>query len=227
MATSAHCPACSDPVGENARFCASCGAVLDVSSAPTGTAPRPRTPARRRAARTGRPRAASRHAQPHPRGRRGRGRRPLRAGHRCCSTATAWSSCSASGGMGEVYRAEDLVLGQSVALKFLPAASQDDPERLERFYNEARMAREVTHPAVCRVHDVGQVDGQTVPVHGIRGRRGPGLAAAPHRPPAARQGPRDRAAALRGRGRRPRQGRPPPRPEAAERDARRPGQACA
>jgi serine/threonine-protein kinase len=64
------------------------------------------------------------------------------------------------GGMGEVYRAEDLVLGQSVALKFLRGLGED-AERLDRFYNEARMAREVTHPAVCRVHDVGQVDGQT------------------------------------------------------------------
>jgi serine/threonine-protein kinase len=64
------------------------------------------------------------------------------------------------GGMGEVYRAEDLVLGQSVALKFLRGLGQD-AEWLDRFYNEARMAREVTHPAVCRVHDVGEVDGQT------------------------------------------------------------------
>jgi serine/threonine-protein kinase len=64
------------------------------------------------------------------------------------------------GGMGEVYRADDLKLGQTVALKFLPETVQGDTERLERFYNEARMAREVSHPAVCRVHDIGDVDGQ-------------------------------------------------------------------
>ncbi len=64
------------------------------------------------------------------------------------------------GGMGEVYRAEDLVLGQLVALKFLPADLRLDTERLGRFYNEVRMAREVTHPAVCRVHDVAEAEGQ-------------------------------------------------------------------
>ena len=61
--------------------------------------------------------------------------------------------------MGEVYRAEDLTLGQPVALKFLPATVEGDPEKLERFFNEARMAREVSHPAVCRVHDIGEVEG--------------------------------------------------------------------
>jgi serine/threonine-protein kinase len=61
--------------------------------------------------------------------------------------------------MGEVYRAEDLRLEQPVALKFLPEAVEADAERLARFYNEARLARAVTHPAVCRVHDVGDVDG--------------------------------------------------------------------
>jgi Protein kinase domain len=64
------------------------------------------------------------------------------------------------GGMGEVYRAEDLVLGQLVALKFLPANLRLDPDRLERFYNEVRMAREVSHSVVCRVHDVAEIDGQ-------------------------------------------------------------------
>jgi hypothetical protein len=63
------------------------------------------------------------------------------------------------GGMGEVYRADDLTLGQSVALKFLPAAVAGDPERLQGFLREVRIAREVSHPNVCRVYDVGEVDG--------------------------------------------------------------------
>lgn len=63
------------------------------------------------------------------------------------------------GGMGEVYRAEDLTLGQEVALKFLPAGLEKDPDRLKRFLNEARTARQVTHPNVCRVFDIGEVDG--------------------------------------------------------------------
>ncbi|MCI0460730.1 MAG: serine/threonine protein kinase [Gemmataceae bacterium] len=64
------------------------------------------------------------------------------------------------GGMGEVYRADDLRLGQSVALKFLPPHLAADPERLQRFLNEARVARQVSHPNVCRVHDIGEVEGQ-------------------------------------------------------------------
>ncbi|MGH7339393.1 MAG: serine/threonine-protein kinase, partial [Candidatus Rokuibacteriota bacterium] len=64
------------------------------------------------------------------------------------------------GGMGEVYRADDLKLGQQVALKFLPAALAADAGRLARFHNEVRVARQVSHPNVCRVYDIGEVDGQ-------------------------------------------------------------------
>jgi serine/threonine-protein kinase len=63
------------------------------------------------------------------------------------------------GGMGEVYRADDLKLGQTVALKFLPAEVEMDAERLERFLAEVRIARTISHPNVCRVYDVGEVDG--------------------------------------------------------------------
>ena len=64
------------------------------------------------------------------------------------------------GGMGEVYRADDLTLGQPVALKFLPRDVERDPERLERFLTEVRMSLKVTHPNVCRVHDIAQADGR-------------------------------------------------------------------
>ena len=64
------------------------------------------------------------------------------------------------GGMGEVYRADDLKLGQPVALKFLPAKLAAEPACIERFYAEVRHARGVSHPNVCRVYDVGEVDGQ-------------------------------------------------------------------
>ena len=63
------------------------------------------------------------------------------------------------GGMGEVYRADDLKLGQAVALKFLPAVVENDPSRLQRFLNEVKIARQISHPNVCRVYDVGEVDG--------------------------------------------------------------------
>jgi serine/threonine protein kinase len=61
--------------------------------------------------------------------------------------------------MGEVYRADDLRLGQPVALKFLPADLQRDPARLTQFHNEVRIARQVSHPNVCRVYDIGEVSG--------------------------------------------------------------------
>ena len=64
------------------------------------------------------------------------------------------------GGMGEVYRATDLMLGQTVALKFLPAAASHQVQARERLSNEVRAAREITHPHVCRVHDIGEIDGQ-------------------------------------------------------------------
>jgi len=64
------------------------------------------------------------------------------------------------GGMGEVYRADDLKLGQPVALKFLPGAVEQHPDRLERFLNEVRLSHRVTHPNVCRVFDVVQADGR-------------------------------------------------------------------
>ena len=65
------------------------------------------------------------------------------------------------GGMGEVYRADDLTLGQPVALKFLPERFASDEAMLERFRNEVRIARKVSHPNVCRVYDVGEMDGHT------------------------------------------------------------------
>jgi len=64
------------------------------------------------------------------------------------------------GGMGEVYRADDLKLSQPVALKFLPRALAEDAARRERFFAEVRLARQVSHPNVCRVYDVGEIDGQ-------------------------------------------------------------------
>jgi hypothetical protein len=65
------------------------------------------------------------------------------------------------GDMGEVYRADDLRLGQPVALKFLPADVDRDPARLTQLHTEVRMARQVSHPNVCRVYDIGEYDGHT------------------------------------------------------------------
>ncbi|MGC2330334.1 MAG: serine/threonine-protein kinase [Candidatus Acidiferrales bacterium] len=62
------------------------------------------------------------------------------------------------GGMGEVYRAYDLILNQAVALKFLGPANLSE-DALARFRNEARVARQVSHPNVCRVYDIGFIEG--------------------------------------------------------------------
>jgi serine/threonine-protein kinase len=64
------------------------------------------------------------------------------------------------GGMGEVYRADDLRLGQPVALKFLPKGLALDPVRRERFFAEVRITRQLAHPNICRVYDIAEVDGQ-------------------------------------------------------------------
>ena len=63
------------------------------------------------------------------------------------------------GGMGEVYRADDLKLGQPVALKFLPATVERDQVRLAQFHNEVRLARQIAHKNVCRMYDIGDADG--------------------------------------------------------------------
>ncbi len=64
------------------------------------------------------------------------------------------------GGMGEVYRADDLKLGEAVALKFLPERVERDVSLRERLMGEARLARQVAHPNVCRVYDIGEVSGR-------------------------------------------------------------------
>jgi serine/threonine-protein kinase len=60
------------------------------------------------------------------------------------------------GGMGEVWRADDLALGVPVALKFLPSHLANDPDRLTRFRHEVAVARQVSHPNCCRVYDLGE-----------------------------------------------------------------------
>ena len=67
------------------------------------------------------------------------------------------------GGMGEVFRAHDLVLDEPVAIKLLYRSGRRKPSRaqLTALLNEVRMARQVTHPNVCRVFDFGEAEGET------------------------------------------------------------------
>ena len=64
------------------------------------------------------------------------------------------------GGMGDVYRADDLKLDQAVALKFLPRSRSESPAWLRRYQNEVRLARRVTHPNVVRVYDISEAEGE-------------------------------------------------------------------
>lgn len=93
------------------------------------------------------------------------------------------------GGMGEVYKAFDLILNQAVALKFLTPGSFAEAA-LARFRNEVRIARQVSHPNVCRVYDVGMAEGLHFLLDGIHRRGRPGFSSPSHRAPAPGQGRR-------------------------------------
>jgi hypothetical protein len=75
------------------------------------------------------------------------------------------------GGMGRIYRVFDRILGEELALKTLLPDHVEDKVILERFFNEARIARSLSHPNVIRVHDIGQSDGTVyIPMELLKGK---------------------------------------------------------
>src|SRR6185312_10439925 len=145
--SSMHCSGCGQLIDSAAKFCPSCGITQTVDAFATATVtpapPRSRTP-------NTRPRSSASSSGPHE-------------GRFIPGTILADRyrviALLGRGGMGEVYRADDLRLQQPVALKFLPEATAQDPVTLERCHNEVRIARRISHPNVCRIYDIGEADG--------------------------------------------------------------------
>ncbi len=138
------CPTCRKPAPTDSYVCPDCGTAIPMdTSAPTEYgAASSSSPSQTVASGSSAPTTASRFAAGTILGGRYR-----------------IVSLLGRGGMGEVYRADDLTLDQAVALKFLPPEMAADPLRRERFYAEVRVAREVSHPNVCRVYDLGEIEG--------------------------------------------------------------------
>lgn len=127
------CRICSSEMPDTARFCCACAAPVGVdASSTTCTLPPATTPTP------------------------GEGRFApgllLASRYRILGLA-------GRGGMGEVYRAHDRKLDQVVALKFLPEALRQNPAALVRLHGEVRIARQISHPNVCRVYDIGEAEG--------------------------------------------------------------------
>jgi hypothetical protein len=144
------CPSCGGELSPSHRFCPSCGTpASSLSQAPTAEAESPAAPA---AAAIVAPVGRLISSDSLPVG----GFTPgmvLADRYRIIGLI-------GRGGMGEVYRADDLKLGQPVALKFLPKTLAADPVRRERFFAEVRIARQVSHPNICRVYDISELEGR-------------------------------------------------------------------
>jgi serine/threonine protein kinase len=165
------CTSCGAPISPTSRFCSSCGEPVDVNTAATilgndlGPEPLTISPSAPSARRTPPP------PPPSPRTPRTPSNpsalltssEPIGGGRFTPGLIIAERyrivALLGRGGMSEVYRAEDLRLSQVVAIKFLPQSFSQDAASLARFHSEVRIARQVSHANVCRVFDIGEVEG--------------------------------------------------------------------
>jgi len=131
------CRSCQREVPDAMRICGFCGVRLELDSSDTVTSTGPPLAAEAALSKEGRFPFAT----------------VLLGRYRILNLA-------GRGGMGEVYRALDLKLDQLVAIKFLPESKAGHPAYAERLLSEVRIARRITHPNVCRVYDIAEMDGQ-------------------------------------------------------------------
>ncbi|HEY1758617.1 MAG TPA: serine/threonine-protein kinase [Bryobacteraceae bacterium] len=158
------CPTCTAEIPLQSRFCLKCGApvsapdpaqleTMAMETVAMEAAPLPRASATHPPA----PRPASTHVS-----RSGNSGIPAYRFDPGTLLASRYRVISrlGKGGMGEVFRADDIMLGQPVALKFLSESANGNLSLLTRFYDEVRIARQITHANVCRVYDIGEIEGQ-------------------------------------------------------------------
>ncbi len=153
------CPGCSNPVPDDGAFCSRCGVAVgddeglisdaELTADLTPSGPPQSSPSRPRSSSSAIGLLSGSAAE----------EGDFAAG-RILAGRYRVVGLLGQGGMGKVYRADDLTLGQPVALKFLPDGLVGDATRLERFRAEVRVSRQVSHPNVCRVHDIGEADGK-------------------------------------------------------------------
>lgn len=164
------CSSCGAQISGSGRFCSSCGTALNPDPAATIVGPNAEDGGETIAPAPATPRRTPSHPPPTQRAQKTSSSGgfltssdPIGGGRFTPGLILAERyrivALLGRGGMGEVYRAEDLKLSQVVAIKLLPESLSQDESALARFHSEVRIARQVSHANVCRVFDIGDVDG--------------------------------------------------------------------